>query len=46
VLNVRGLILLTCGNWGNVFRLLYPLATPDAVFGEGRQILEQAILGV
>jgi hypothetical protein len=38
VLDPRGLILLTCGIWGNVIRLLYPLPTPDAVSGQGLKI--------
>lgn len=41
-----GLILLTCGVYGNVIRFLYPLTTPDAVFNEGLQILEGAVLGL
>ena len=34
VLTIRGLILLTCGIWGNVIGFLYPLTTPDAVLGD------------
>jgi 4-aminobutyrate aminotransferase len=41
----RGLILLTCGVYGNVIRFLYPLTTPDAVFAEALKILEEALLG-
>lgn len=40
----RGLILLTCGIHGNVIRFLYPLTTPDAVFSEALQILEEELL--
>jgi 4-aminobutyrate aminotransferase-like enzyme len=46
VLNAPGVILLTCGIWGNVIGFLYPLTTPDAAFGEGLKILQQAIVGV
>ncbi|MGA3156387.1 MAG: 4-aminobutyrate--2-oxoglutarate transaminase [Steroidobacteraceae bacterium] len=41
----RGLMLLTCGVYGNVIRFLHPLTTPDAVFGEALKILEEALLG-
>jgi 4-aminobutyrate aminotransferase len=41
----RGLILLTCGVYGNVIRFLHPLTTQDAVFGEALKILEEALLG-
>lgn len=40
----RGLILLTCGSYGNVIRLLHPLTTPDAVFDEALDILHLALL--
>lgn len=39
----RGLILLSCGVYGNVIRFLYPLTTPDAIFAEGLDIIEYAI---
>ena len=39
----RGLILLTCGVYGNVVRFLAPLTIPDDVFVEGVQILEDAM---
>ena len=39
----RGLILLTCGTYGNVIRLLPPLTIPDELFTEGMEILEQAL---
>jgi 4-aminobutyrate aminotransferase-like enzyme len=45
VLTTRGLILLTCGIWGNVIGFLYPITTPDAAFGAGLKILEGAIPG-
>ena len=39
----RGLILLTCGIYGNVIRFLPPLTVPDAVFDEALGIIEDAI---
>jgi len=39
----RGLILLTCGVYGNVIRFLSPITTQDGVFTEGLDILESAI---
>lgn len=39
----QGLILLTCGVYGNVLRLLYPLTTPDAIFDEALGILADAL---
>ena len=39
----RGLILLTCGVYGNVIRFLPPLTVPDAVFDEALDILEASI---
>ena len=38
-----GLLLLTCGVYGNVIRFLFPLTIEDAVFEEGLQILAQAL---
>lgn len=39
----RGLILLTCGVYGNVVRFLAPITIPDDVFAEGMDILEASI---
>jgi len=39
----RGLILLTCGVYGNVIRFLAPLTIQDEVFAEALDILEAAI---
>ncbi|MBC7739943.1 MAG: aminotransferase class III-fold pyridoxal phosphate-dependent enzyme, partial [Candidatus Saccharibacteria bacterium] len=39
----RGLILLTCGVYGNVVRFLAPITIPDAHFGEAMEILEHAV---
>jgi len=39
----RGLLLLSCGQHGNVIRFLHPLTTPDAVFDEALGILAEAL---
>ena len=40
----RGLILLTCGVYGNVIRFLSPITVQDEIFGEGLDILEACLL--
>ena len=40
----RGLILLTCGVYGNVIRFLAPLTIPDDQFAQALDILEEAML--
>ena len=35
----RGLVLLSCGTYGNVIRILVPLTASDALIAEGLQIL-------
>ena len=40
----RGLLLLTCGTYGNVIRFLYPLTIQNEVFEEGLSILKDALL--
>jgi 4-aminobutyrate aminotransferase len=42
----RGLLLLTCGVYGNVIRYLFPLTIEDAVFDEGLAILDEALAEV
>ncbi len=39
----RGLILLTCGVYGNVVRFLAPITIPDAIFAEAMDILEASV---
>ena len=39
----RGLILLTCGVYGNVIRFLSPITIQDDVFSEALDILEASI---
>jgi 4-aminobutyrate aminotransferase-like enzyme len=38
-----GLILLTCGNMGNVIRILMLLTIPDAILEEGLALLDKAL---
>jgi 4-aminobutyrate aminotransferase/(S)-3-amino-2-methylpropionate transaminase len=38
----RGLVLLSCGTYANVIRILVPLTVPDAQLEEGLAILGQA----
>jgi 4-aminobutyrate aminotransferase-like enzyme len=42
----HGLILLSCGIYGNTLRLLAPLTTPDAHLEEGLDILERCLVEV
>jgi 4-aminobutyrate aminotransferase/(S)-3-amino-2-methylpropionate transaminase len=39
----RGLILLTCGTYGNVVRILVPLTASDAIVDEGLDILKACL---
>lgn len=39
----KGLILLSCGVYGNVLRFLYPLTIPDAQFDSALAILSEAL---
>ncbi|WP_104731985.1 4-aminobutyrate--2-oxoglutarate transaminase [Helicobacter salomonis] len=39
----QGLLLLTCGSYGNVIRFLYPLTIPHEQFQRALEILRQAI---
>ncbi len=40
--HAQGVIVLTCGTYGNVLRFLPPLTMPDHLLHEGLDILEQA----
>ncbi len=42
----RGLVLLTCGVYGNVIRFLAPLTIPEDIFAEALDILEASITAV
>ena len=39
----QGLLLLICGQYGNVIRFLYPLTIPDAQFNQALAILQQVM---
>ena len=38
----HGVVTLTCGTWGNVFRFLPPLTIPDALLDEGFDVVAEA----
>jgi 4-aminobutyrate aminotransferase/(S)-3-amino-2-methylpropionate transaminase len=42
----RGLILLSCGNHGNVIRILVPLTASDTLLDEGLSVLAQSFSAV
>jgi 4-aminobutyrate aminotransferase/(S)-3-amino-2-methylpropionate transaminase len=42
----EGVIILTCGTYGNVIRLLPPLVISDALLADGLDVLEAAIRSV
>ena len=41
-----GLLVLTCGTFGNVLRFLPPLVIGDALLSEGMSVLEEAFAGL
>jgi 4-aminobutyrate aminotransferase/(S)-3-amino-2-methylpropionate transaminase len=42
----RGLILLTCGTYGNVVRILVPLTASDAIVDEGLAIMADSLAAI
>ncbi|URI11073.1 4-aminobutyrate--2-oxoglutarate transaminase [Aquincola tertiaricarbonis] len=42
----RGLVLLSCGSYGNVIRILVPLTASDALIDEGLQVLADSFAAV
>jgi 4-aminobutyrate aminotransferase/(S)-3-amino-2-methylpropionate transaminase len=42
----RGLILLTCGLYGNGVRVLVPITVEDKVLDEGLSILEESLKAI
>lgn len=42
----NGLVLLSCGIFGNTIRILVPLTAPDSVVDEGLDILERSLVEV
>ena len=43
VANENGLIILSCGTYGNVIRFLVPLTASDALVREGMDIFETSL---
>ena len=44
--HAEGLLVLTCGTYGNVLRFLPPLVIGEDLLTEGLDIIEQAFAGV
>jgi 4-aminobutyrate aminotransferase / (S)-3-amino-2-methylpropionate transaminase / 5-aminovalerate transaminase len=42
----KGLIVLTCGTFGNVIRLLMPLTIGSEELSKGMEILEEGLAGL
>jgi 4-aminobutyrate aminotransferase/(S)-3-amino-2-methylpropionate transaminase len=42
----RGLILLSCGVYANVIRIMVPLTAADALVDEGLKILDDSLSAV
>ena len=42
----KGLVLLSCGVYSNVIRVLVPLTASDAIIDEGVRIIEEAFTEV
>ena len=42
----RGLLLLTCGVYGNVIRFLFPLTIEDSLFTEALGVIDAALADV
>ena len=42
----RGLLLLTCGVYGNVLRMMVPLTVPEALLEEGLDITEASLQAI
>ena len=39
----HGVVTLTCGTWGNVFRFLPPLSISDALLDEAFDVVAEAL---
>jgi 4-aminobutyrate aminotransferase/(S)-3-amino-2-methylpropionate transaminase len=44
--HAEGVVVLTCGTWGNVIRLLPPLTIDEALLADGLDVLEGAVRSV
>jgi 4-aminobutyrate aminotransferase/(S)-3-amino-2-methylpropionate transaminase len=42
----RGLVLLSCGSYANIIRVMVPLTASDAIIDEGMRILEETFAAV
>ncbi|MFD8499721.1 4-aminobutyrate--2-oxoglutarate transaminase [Amycolatopsis sp. NPDC059657] len=42
--HAAGVVVLTCGTYGNIVRLLPPLSLSDALLDEGLSVLEKAVI--
>lgn len=42
----EGVVVLTCGTWSNVIRLLPPLTIEDALLADGLDVLGRAVRSV
>ena len=41
--HAEGVVVLTCGTYGNVLRFLPPLVIPEALLAEGLDVVEKAL---
>ncbi len=44
--HARGVLVLTCGTFGNVLRFLPPLVIPDALLDEALDVLDEVVTGL
>jgi 4-aminobutyrate aminotransferase/(S)-3-amino-2-methylpropionate transaminase len=44
--HAQGVVVLTCGTWGNVIRLLPPLTIDDALLREGLDVLAASVASI
>jgi len=44
--HTEGVVVLTCGTYGNVLRFLPPLVMPDHLLDEGLSVVEKAVAGL
>jgi 4-aminobutyrate aminotransferase/(S)-3-amino-2-methylpropionate transaminase len=44
--HAEGVVVLTCGTYGNVLRFLPPLVMPDHLLDEGLTVIEKAVAGL
>jgi 4-aminobutyrate aminotransferase/(S)-3-amino-2-methylpropionate transaminase len=44
--HAQGVVVLTCGTWGNVIRLLPPLSIDEQLLGDGLSVLAESVASV